>query len=102
MDDCVNLTLYIAQGKLPVGYHCIFDISMSTLPDLQCAMTTALDTGHVRWIGVSRSLSRKPLLGNPPSDTTLNDHIHNTYVPLCSFECPPRNLTYEVYERRSP
>jgi hypothetical protein len=100
LDDCVNLSLYLAQGKLPVGYQWIFDTPISASGEAQRTMMRTLDTARVRFVGFAKSLRPNPLLGNAPAETALYDYVRSKYAPMDIFECPPRGIVYEIYERR--
>jgi hypothetical protein len=100
LDDCVNLSLYLAQGKLPVGYQWIFDTPISASAEAQRAMMRTLETGRVRFVGFAKSLRPNPLLGNAPAETALYTYVRSKYAPVETFECPPRGVVYEIYERR--
>ena len=99
-DDCLNLALYLAQGKLPVGHEWIFDTPVTYSADSQRAMIRALDQERVQFVGVARSMRPKPPPAGPPPETLLQDYIPRRYALLRSFDCPPRAVIYDVYERR--
>ena len=94
-----NLSLYLAQGRLPSTRIWFFDPCSTAHDDVQQSLVQELEVKHLPLIAMQGLID--PTLGylpgNPPESRILFDYVQRNYTLQKRYSLPEANRYYDIY-----
>lgn len=103
-DDCVNLSLYLADGRTPVMRRWYFDAVTSQFPEVQEGIVRELESRKIGWVGMQGVMGKRWRALAAPGEykeaTVVRDYVLAHYSESFRVQVPNRNAYYVIYRRR--